>query len=174
MKRPSFRDRLFFVLQGLLKYLAFGFAVRLRALAYGPFLGARGRNLRIMDGATLKYPGTIRLGDGVTIGNGCFLAGGGGIDIGHHAMIGAGSKIASTEHRHDDLDRPMAEQGLRMAPVVIGEDVWLGFNVVVLSGVTIGQGSIIAAGAVVTKDIPAWSVAGGVPAKVLKSRKDGD
>ena len=79
--------------------------------------------------------------------------------------------IMTSSHKFDRIDIPMCEQG-DMSPkkVVIGSDVWIGARVIILPGVQIGSGSIIGAGAVVTKDIPPFSVVGGVPAKVIKSR----
>ncbi|MFQ5632708.1 MAG: DapH/DapD/GlmU-related protein, partial [bacterium] len=68
-------------------------------------------------------------------------------------------------------DKPMREQPSIYKDITIGDDVWLGSNVVVIAGVTIGDGCVVAAGSVVTKDIPAYAIAGGVPAKVLKKRE---
>lgn len=65
----------------------------------------------------------------------------------------------------------MIEQGMRTAPVTIGNDVWIGMRSIIMPGVNIGDGSVIGAGAVVTKDVPAYAIVGGVPAKVIKYRK---
>jgi acetyltransferase-like isoleucine patch superfamily enzyme len=94
----------------------------------------------------------IEVGDDVLIGPGCYIGGGG-------------------NYRTERLDIPMAKQGLRDDPgVVLAGDNWLGARVSVLSGVTMGQGSIAATGAVVNRSVPEYAVVGGVPAKVLKSR----
>ena len=83
--------------------------------------------------------------------------------------MGPGVRIHATNHSAD-LHLPMMLQPLREADVVIEDDVWLGANVIVTSGVRIGRGAIVAAGAVVTKDVPPYAIVGGVPAKVLRMR----
>ena len=85
-------------------------------------------------------------------------------------MIGPFCHILSGNHRFDRRDIPVRKQGHDIAPVAIEDDVWLGTHVVVLPGVTIGKGAIVAAGAVVNKDIPAYEIWGGVPAKFIKER----
>ena len=79
--------------------------------------------------------------------------------------------IFSENHNFDKLDVPIKNQGVTKLKTVIGNDVWIGANVSIMAGVNIGDGCVIAAGAVVTKDIPAHSIVGGVPAKVIKNRK---
>ena len=96
------------------------------------------------------------------------------VEIGDHVMMGPDVKIYSRNHGHSRIDIPMCEQGKVQSRTTIGNDVWIGANVVILPGVNIGSHTIIAAGAVVSKDIPAYSIAGGVPAKVLKTRVEGD
>ena len=84
-------------------------------------------------------------------------------------MMGQEVIIYTTRHNDNRIDIPMMEQGMgNVLPVKIGDDVWIGGRVIILPGVTIGNGCIIGAGAVVTKDIPPYSVAVGVPAKVVK------
>lgn len=92
------------------------------------------------------------------------------IHIGANALIGAYAYIISANHRHNRLDIPIRDQGYVGAPIRIEDDAWLGTHVVVLPGVTIGKGAVVAAGSVVTKDIPPYEVWGGVPAKFLKAR----
>jgi galactoside O-acetyltransferase len=91
--------------------------------------------------------------------------------IGDNVMVGPNVVMDTSAHNSDDVDRPMKEQGLSFAPIVVEDDVWIGANVVVICGVTIGRGTIVGAGAVVTRDVPPYSVVGGVPARVLKSRR---
>lgn len=92
------------------------------------------------------------------------------ISIGQDSLIGAGSYIISANHRFNDVNVPIRLQGYEGAAIDIGKDVWLGCHVVVLPGVTIGDGAVVAAGAVVNKDVPAYEVWGGVPARKLSDR----
>ncbi|HET8573279.1 MAG TPA: acyltransferase [Edaphocola sp.] len=92
------------------------------------------------------------------------------ITIGKNVMIADGVSIRDTDHCFDDLSIPMIEQGITTAPVVIEDNVWIGYGAVVTKGVNIGAGAIIAANAVVTKDVPANAIVGGVPARIIKFR----
>ena len=93
------------------------------------------------------------------------------ITIKNDVLIGEFTTITTTNHNFNRLDIPINQQGYSVHPVVINDDVWIGAHVVILSGVTIGKGAVIGAGAVVTKDIPSYAIAIGVPAKVIKYRK---
>lgn len=107
----------------------------------------------------------IHIGKNVFINTGCTMQDQGGVYIGDDVLIGHHAMIATLNH--DAAPEKRAE--LHPAPVHIGNRVWLGANVTVLSGVSIGDGAIIAAGAVVTKDVPANTVAAGVPARIVKT-----
>jgi galactoside O-acetyltransferase len=99
----------------------------------------------------------------------------GSIIIGANCMIAARCSFVPYQHGFANLERPMREQPFTSrGDIIIEDDVWLGLNVCVMDGVTIGQGSIVGAGAVVTKDIPPYSIAGGVPARVIRARKAED
>lgn len=92
--------------------------------------------------------------------------------IGRYVMMGTDVTVITRNHCFDRTDIPMMEQGfLPEEPVWIGDDVWIGDRVLILPGVHIGNGCIIAAGAVVTKDVPDYAVVAGVPAKVIRMRK---
>lgn len=92
--------------------------------------------------------------------------------IGHHVMMGEECIVITRNHNYSRTDIPMMEQGFdEEMPVVIGNDVWIGDRVTILPGVHIGDGCIIGAGTVVTKDIPSYSIAAGVPARVIRSRR---
>ena len=93
------------------------------------------------------------------------------IKIGSYVMIGAGTNIYDSSYIYDNVNIPIKMQGSKTSPVVIEDDVWIGANCTILMGVTIGAHSIIGANSVVTKSIPPYSIAVGVPAKVIKSRK---
>ena len=107
----------------------------------------------------------IHFGKNVFLNSGCRFQDQGGITIGDRTLIGHNVVLATLNHNPD----PVRRGNLLPAPIVIGEDVWIGANATVCPGVTIGNGAIVAAGAVVTRDVPANTVVGGVPAKVLKA-----
>ena len=129
---------------------------------------------------TVVYPGVqfvaaenIRVGRSVSINRNVIIdASQGSIEIGNDSAIGPNSVIRAADHIFTDQDRLIREQGHASGSIVIGDDCWLGANVVVLRNVTIGRGSVIGAGAVVNRDIPAYSIAVGVPARVIGSRGD--
>ena len=92
--------------------------------------------------------------------------------IGDYVLMGPDVVILTSNHKSDRLDLPIGAQGMTDSrKVTIGNYVWIGQRVLIMPGVTIGDGCIIAAGAVETKDVPSYSVVGGVPARILKSRK---
>ena len=92
----------------------------------------------------------------------------GPVTIGDHVNLAQGITVTALNHNFADTDKRIDEQGVSTSPVVIGDDIWIGANAVVLPGVTIGHHSVVAAGAVVTKDVPPHSLVAGVPAKIIK------
>lgn len=119
----------------------------------------------------------LTLGNDVHLGtNNLFMCTNAPIVIGDHTMLGPGVTMISGDHRIDIPGKYMTEIGEadklpeNDLPIVLKGDNWIGANVTILKGVTIGDGAVIAAGAVVTQDIPPYAIAGGVPAKVLKYR----
>lgn len=129
--------------------------------------------MRIFDAVVIKYPNAIELGDNVTINQFCYIAGLGGLSIGDDVMIGAGSKIATSKHNYENIDKPMAQQGISVSPISIASDVWFGFNVVVLGGSKIAKGSILAANTVITQPFEEpYSIIGGLPGKVIGKRNN--
>jgi acetyltransferase-like isoleucine patch superfamily enzyme len=163
-------NRLFWTLQGLLKYAPFHWVIAVRRELYGSFFATVGRGLAVHDNVLIKYPDEITLGDHVTINPGCIIVGKGGLTIGSHAMIGAGTKIVTTAHVTTRTDVPMRQQGMTATPIVIEDDVWFGFDVIVLPGAVIRKGCVIGAGSVVTDEIPAYAIAAGAPARVIGTR----
>jgi acetyltransferase-like isoleucine patch superfamily enzyme len=126
----------------------------------------------ISDGAIIAtYGGIIEIGANTYIGPYCVLYGHGGLAIGRNTMIGAHTIIIPANHGSTRLDVPMNVQPLTKKGIAIGEDVWIGGGCKVLDGVHIGNGAVIGAGSVVTKDIDAYLIALGVPAKVVGSRQ---
>ena len=120
----------------------------------------------------LSAPDTarIRIGSGTFLNIAVMVASLELVEIGDHCMFANGCFVTDSSHRFDDPTRPVPWQGFTSkGPTRIADNVWCGANVVVTSGVTIGERSVIGAGSVVTTDIPAFSVAAGAPAKVLRT-----
>jgi acetyltransferase-like isoleucine patch superfamily enzyme len=92
----------------------------------------------------------------------------GPVEIGSHVNLAQGITVTALNHNFDDTEKRIDEQGVSTKPVTIEDDVWIGANAVILPGVTIGNHCVVAAGAVVTKDVPPHSLVAGVPAKVIK------
>lgn len=154
---------------------------RRRVLARGRLLGEplqmlREGRLRIGP-HTLLEPDVWLTGSGrITIGTGSFLNLGvmvaslHDVSIGDHCMLANGCVVTDADHAVVDPDRPITEQGfVSRGRTSIGDDCWLGAHVVVTSGVTIGERCVIGANSTVTHDVPAWSVAVGSPARVVRS-----
>ena len=115
--------------------------------------------------------GQVSLGDRSWLGPFCLVYGNGGVRIGADVLVAAHTTINTVAHESTRCDIPINAQPVITAPVVIEDDVWIGLNAVILQGVTIGRGAIVGAGAVVNKSIPAWSIAVGVPARVIGRRE---
>lgn len=105
----------------------------------------------------------------VYVGPGCMI--GPRVEIGAYSMIGPGVRFTGNDHKYDLPGRPIIFSGRpELESTIIGRDVWVGADCIILSGVTISDGSIIAAGSVVTRDIPSCEIHAGVPAKKIKDR----
>ena len=131
-----------------------------------------GSNVKLWRDVWIDDYRGIEFGNDITVGKSVMFLATGKITIGDRVMIGHGSQIISSGHSMPDLD---SGDSMRFAesheePIVIEDDAWISAGAIVLPGVTIGKGAVIAAGAVVTKDVPANAVAGGVPADVIKQR----
>jgi acetyltransferase-like isoleucine patch superfamily enzyme len=131
-----------------------------------------GAHVLVEPGVWITAPeqARVRIGSGTFLNLGVMVAAVELVEIGEHCMLGNGSLVTDGSHRFGDPDRPVPWQGFSSkGPTRIGANVWCGANVVVTSGVTIGERCVIGANSVVTHDIPAFSVAAGAPAKVLRS-----
>ena len=132
-----------------------------------------GIGLWITRSTIIKNPEQLEVGNCVSINEFCFISAIGGLKIGNYVSIGHGTSIVTSNHIYSG-ERNIKESGLSYSPVNINDNVWIGAKSTILSGVTIGSGSVIAAGAVVTKDVPENVVVAGVPAKILKIIDRGD
>jgi acetyltransferase-like isoleucine patch superfamily enzyme len=123
---------------------------------------------------TAPAPARIKIGAGTFVNLGVMVAAAELVEIGEHCMFANGCFVTDADHRFDDPDKPVPWQGfIPKGPTRIGDNVWCGANVVITGGVSIGRRCVIGANSVVTHDIPAFSVAAGAPAKVLKQIEHG-
>lgn len=126
-----------------------------------------GKQVNIEQGAV--FSSKVSLGDYSGIGVNARING--TCSIGHHVMMGSDVVILTRNHAFDRLDIPMMEQSFEEErPVLIGNDVWICDRVIILPGIQVGDGSILAAGAVVTRDVPPYAIVGGVPARIIRMR----
>lgn len=152
----------------------------------------RHRFVSMHSGCVVRAPHKITMGDKINIGHYTYLyagpdspisignrvsinnnvqigaSNGGDIIIGDDVNIGPNVVIRASNHNYQRKDIPINQQGHSGGKIVIGDDVWIAANVVIVPHVTIGRGAVIAAGSVVNSDVPAYALAGGVPAKVIK------
>jgi acetyltransferase-like isoleucine patch superfamily enzyme len=121
-------------------------------------------DFRVFPPFTTDFGKNMHLGRNVFINSGCRFQDQGGIYIGDNALIGHNVVLATLNHD----ENPTKRGNLKPAPIRIGDDVWIGSNATILAGVTIGDGAIVAAGAVVTRDVGKNTVVAGVPAKYMR------
>ena len=168
----------------------------LRRWYYGWALAASGERLSIGRGVEIGCPGNIELGGDIYLvegavlracgesrlrisgrfaanGNARVIADFGEIEIGRGVMLGPNVVIRASNHATSQIELPIWEQGQTGGRIVIGDDVWIGANAVIVPNVTIGSHVIVAAGAVVTRDVPDYAVVAGVPARVVSDRRGG-
>lgn len=136
-----------------------------------------GDNVKIARFSIVECTGVIRnIGEGISIGSNSavgaysYLGGQGGITIGQDVIMGAGVSFHSENHNYENPLIPIRQQGEIRKGIVVEDDCWIGAKSIILDGIHIGKGSIIAAGSVVTKNIPGGCVVAGVPARVIKER----
>lgn len=145
-------------------------AVRLRSGLEARLMAACGPGLVVKAYAVVDAPERIRAGARLNIGEYAFLSAVGGLEIGDDVMVGHGASVLTADHGLE-AGRPMAEQELRLAPITIEDDVWIGSGARVLAGVRVGRGAVVATNAVVVEDVPPGVVVGGVPAKPISARR---
>jgi len=134
-------------------------------------VGAKiGKRPSIYPGAWI-FPGKgLIAGDDIDIALGVIITTNGGVRIGNRVLIGYRAQIISANHKIPPMRDKIFDSGHEKKEVIIEDDVWIGANAIILPGVKIGQGAVVAAGSIVNKDVPAYSTVGGVPAKIIKQR----
>lgn len=153
----------------------FGDNVRINALCKESIV--IGNNFSLHRNSIIDCTGVLgNLGEGLIIGDNvgisfnCLIQVRGKIIIGNNVIIGPNVSLIAENHLYSDLQKPINEQSVSRVGITICDGVWIGAGVTVLDGVNVGAGSIIAAGAIVNKDVPPFSIVGGIPAKILKYR----
>ena len=135
-----------------------------------------GDNVTIQPDVFLFNPQCLQIGSNVSIHPMCYIecgvAPGKGVNIGDDVSIAHGVSILTTSHTYDRTDIPIKDQDYEEGAVTIGSGVWIGAKATVLYGRSIGDGAIVGANAVVTKDVDAMTIVAGIPAKKIKSRID--
>lgn len=145
----------------------FGGAV-FRRISSKLFLNQCGNHVNIDRNAIIGN--NVSVGDYSGIGKNSYI--GDYVQIGAYVMMGADCLIYTRNHKYDNIEKPMCFQGFQeYRPVIIGDDVWIGGRVIILPGVKVGDGSIIGAGSVVTKNVEKYTIVAGNPARLIRKRK---
>ena len=152
------------------EFLWFEFAGRIpnkaiRSLMFSAAGGKRAGRTIFYGGVEIRCARRITLGECVNVGHYCILDGRGGLTIGNNVNISTGVWIWTAEH---DVDCPCFSAVY--APVIVNDYAWLGGRCIIMPGITIGEGAVVASGAVVTKDVLPYTIVGGVPAKPIGTR----
>jgi acetyltransferase-like isoleucine patch superfamily enzyme len=157
-------------------YLSSAFQLCLLLVAYIPsqtlrkallrVCGARiAHDVRLYHGFEVRKPRNLEIASGTVIGTGAILDARGGISIGRNVNFSSEVAIWTVQH-----DPQSPSFGTKLAPVRIKDNAWISFRVVILPGVTVCEGAVVAAGAIVTKDVPPYSISAGIPAHVIGTR----
>lgn len=128
-----------------------------------------GKDVAIMENSWIDYACNIKIGDHVSMNRGVLLNGQGGIVFGDWTMVGPNVTIYTQNHLVDCRTRPRCLEADTVAPVRIGRNCWIASGVTILAGVEIGDDSVVAAGSVVTKDVPPQTLVGGAPARPIRA-----
>ena len=147
-------------------FLGYGF----RYLCIQKLSKKAGEKVFIFPACILHWLENCEFGNNVSLHDFCYIDAVGGIKIGDNVRIAHNCSLISGQHKYNERGKTIVDSGYVLAPICIGDDVWLGTGVVVLPGVTIGEGCVVAANSVVNKDVEPYSIVGGIPAKLIKKR----
>lgn len=152
--------------------LLFSINQKLRTKKYQLILGEVGKNCSIGERFSYYYGKNIIIGNNVYIGHDVdIIASQEKVKIGDNCLLAQGVLLVTRKHNFAKRNILVRKQGETRAPIIIENDVWIGAKAIILAGVTIAQGAVIGAGAVVTKNVKPYAVVGGIPAKHIKYRK---
>ena len=136
------------------------------------FMGAKiGKGVVIYPGVWIAPGRNLVIKDYVDLAKDVLITTSGGVEIGERTLIGYRTQIISSDHTIPPIGEPFPISGDNHKKIVIGKDVWIGGNCMITAGVTIGNGAVVAGGSVVTKEVPANAIVGGVPAKIIRERE---
>ena len=172
LKRLKYDAIVFFeVISGVLFFLPrFPFFNSIKS-SFLRLMGAKvGKRVVYYSGVWISTGKNLRLGDDVDVAKGVYITTHGGVSIGNRVLIGYRTQIISANHVVPANQGRIFNSGHDYKPVLIDDDVWIGANCVICPGVHIGKGAVVGAGSVVTHDVAAFSIVGGVPAKMIKKR----
>jgi acetyltransferase-like isoleucine patch superfamily enzyme len=131
-----------------------------------------GRFVWIGDGTKIRcHEGVVEIGEKTVLGQECTISAYQRVRIGEQCVIADRAMFIDFDHGVVDVERPIRQQGIYKRDVIVGSNVWIGYNACLLRGVRVGDNAIIGSNSVVTKDVPANAVVGGVPAKVIRMRE---
>lgn len=157
------------LLYNLSSHIGLGFwGSRLRLAFLRPILQTCGKNVFIGKGVSIVYPERVSLGSNISIHQDCYFDAQGGIQIGNDVSIAHSCSLISFNHTYDDSTKPIRDNPVNQATIAIGNDCWLGCKSIILSGCSLGDRTIVAAGAVVNRSSQCNVLVGGVPARVIK------
>ena len=165
----------YFILEPIVfvfRWIPGGWGIIARYGLYKLLFKKLGKRCIIMEGVKILFPENMEVGDNCSINEHCYFHARGGIKLGNWVRLGPNIGFFTWNHGHSDPEKPIKQQGFILKPIVVEDDVWIGNNATIVQGVTIGKHSIVGAGAVVTKDVAPYSIVGGVPAKVIKDRRE--
>jgi maltose O-acetyltransferase len=144
------------------------FPKKIRYMAARKLFDYCGENVNVEKGANFGTGKGISIGSNSGLGVNCHVRG--PLKMGENVMMAPEVTILTSNHNFEDINKPIIEQGHSIKKVEIGNDVWIGYRAIILPGVSIGNGAIVAAGSIVTKDVPEFAIIGGNPAKIIKYR----
>mgnify|MGYP005845395281 CR=1 FL=1 len=133
-----------------------------------------GEKVMIDEFVSIKYPERMKIGENSFIGRGSMVQASGGVEIGQDVIIGPFVKIWCSDHVFKKIDKPINLQGHTFGKVTVDDDVWMGTGVIVLKGVRIGKGAVVAAGSVITKDVPGYAIVAGNPVRIIRYRGEAE
>lgn len=155
------------ILFSLPRFRVFIFFKKLLLLSMGAKIG---KGVVIYPGVWITPGRNLVIEDKVDLAKDVLISSGGGVHIGKRTLIGYRTQIISTDHTIPPIGEEFPISGDKLGKVIIENDVWIGANCILTAGIKIGQGAVVAAGSVVTKNIEANTIVGGVPAKLIKNR----